>query len=162
MSFYLLQAGYSPYIENVAKKDAEDLSEPPKFSAFKKAGAKFVGFWYSSGEYYVTAVVEAPDTVDMEAIVGELNTGWGGNAFSPIRITSLLTSEEACSAMIASAQNLPESRSDMEKEIPGEQSYYKNAKFSNESVLNPDSFVSLDDLSMEDQNLDTKSDLRKD
>ena len=135
MPMYLLQATYSSYtwIYRVTQ-DPEDLKRPPDLaSVFQAAGVKFLGFWYSFGDYDLTAILEVPNNVDMATLLIGLRAGWEGKAFDAVKATLLLTPDEAASATIAAAKALPSSR-DASKEGPL-QGYmdYKNADFSQES-----------------------------
>lgn len=77
---------------------------------FQKTGAKVHGIWYSFGEYDTAIIVEFDKAEDAAAVAIALRAGWDGKAFDNVKITPLLTQEEAARACAEAASGLKESR----------------------------------------------------
>ena len=77
---------------------------------FQILGAKIHGIWYSFGEYDLVAIVELEKAEDMAALVIGCKAGWEGKAFDNLKVTPLLSQDEAAKACLKASEGLKKSR----------------------------------------------------
>ena len=133
-AFFLLQGTYSSYTWIYrTTTDPNDFRRPPDMlGLFKELGVTVHGIWYSFGEYDLVAIVELEKAEDAAALIIGCRTGWSGKAFDNLKMTPLLTQDEAAKACVKATEGLKNSR-DASKDGPLEGTMdYTHAAFSKE------------------------------
>ncbi len=96
MPYYMLQATLTPHTWEALTKKPVDRT--PVISAhLEKLGGRLAGFYYSSGEYDVMVVYEAPNEVRSAAFASSIAATAG--LARAVKRTSLMTPAEAMEAM---------------------------------------------------------------
>jgi uncharacterized protein with GYD domain len=118
-AFFLVQGTYSSYTWIYrTTKDSDDFKRPPDLmGVFLELGVKVHGIWYSFGEYDFTGIIEFEKTDDGAAMAIAMRAGWDGKAFDTIKLTPLLTQDQAAEACLKASKGLKKSR-DASKEGP--------------------------------------------
>lgn len=95
MSYYLIQASYSPQAIAAMLKNPQDRAAAIR-PMIEKAGGKLHGLWFAFGDSDIVAIAEMPNATSTAAIAMAIGaTG----AMSAYRTTPLMTSGEAVEAM---------------------------------------------------------------
>ncbi|NCF69001.1 MAG: GYD domain-containing protein [Chloroflexi bacterium] len=94
MTVYMTQFSYTAEAFAALAKNPEDRSAPVK-ALVESLGGRFIGMWYSFGDYDGVILTEAPDngTAATAVIAATL-----GGHIKDIKTTVLLTIDEAMSA----------------------------------------------------------------
>lgn len=95
MAYYLFQASYQTDQIKAMIGNPQDRSEAAR-KLIEGLGGKLHHFFFSFGDYDLTAIIEVPDNVSMAA--GSLAVTAAGTT-SACKTTPLLTMEEAMQAM---------------------------------------------------------------
>lgn len=95
MSFYMVQASYTPQAVAAMIKTPQDRAAAVK-PMIEKMGGKLIGFWFAFGNYDLVAIVEGRDNVTTASL--SMAIGSTGS-FSAFHTTPLLTMAEAVAAM---------------------------------------------------------------
>jgi uncharacterized protein with GYD domain len=95
MSYYLIQASYTPQAIAALVKNPQDRAAAVR-PMIEKAGGKLHGLWFTFGDTDIVAIAEMPNNVSAAAI--SMAIGATG-AMSAYRTTALMTSGEAVEAM---------------------------------------------------------------
>ena len=105
MSYFMLQATYSPDAWGAMTKSPEDRMEAIR-PVLQRLGGKVINGYLSFGQFDVVVIVEMPTDVSAAAFA---MASAGSGAIQASQITPLLTMEEATQAMTmaASAEYAP-------------------------------------------------------
>lgn len=95
MSYYLIQASYTPQAIAAMVKNPQDRAAAVR-PMIEKAGGKLHGLWFAFGDTDIVAIAEMPSDISAAAI--SMAIGATG-AMSSYRSTPLMTSGEAVEAM---------------------------------------------------------------
>jgi uncharacterized protein with GYD domain len=95
MSYYLIQASYTPQAIAAMVKNPQDRAAAVR-PMIEKAGGKLHGLWFTFGDTDIVAIAEMPNNVSAAAI--SMAIGASG-VMSSYRSTPLMTSGEAVEAM---------------------------------------------------------------
>lgn len=95
MSYYLIQASYTPQAIAAMVKNPQDRAATVR-PIVEKAGGKLHGLWFTFGDTDIVAIAEMPNNLSAAAI--SMAIGASG-AMSSYRSTPLMTSAEAVEAM---------------------------------------------------------------
>jgi uncharacterized protein with GYD domain len=104
MSYYLIQASYTPQAIAAMVKNPQDRAAAVR-PMIERAGGKLHGLWFAFGDTDIVAIAEMPSNASAAAI--SMAIGATGT-MSSYRSTPLMTSAEAVEAMQkASAVSYP-------------------------------------------------------
>jgi uncharacterized protein with GYD domain len=95
MSFFLVQASYTPEALAAMIQNPDDRT-PAVRSLVEKLGGTLIGFWFCLGDYDALEIYQVPDNVTAAAFSFAVSQS---GRFKTVKTTTLLTSEEAISAM---------------------------------------------------------------
>lgn len=95
MSYYLVQAAYTPEAWAILTKNPQNRIEAIK-PAVENLGGKVEGGWFSFGEFDVVLILNMPDNISAAAMAMAFAAG---GALKSIKTTPLLTPDEAMDAM---------------------------------------------------------------
>jgi uncharacterized protein with GYD domain len=96
MALYMYQGAYTPESWAAQLKNPQNRIEAVGKAACEAAGGKFVGGWYSFGEYDFVLIADMPDAEAMSAIAMAVVAG---GAIKAGTTTVLMTGAQAVSAM---------------------------------------------------------------
>ncbi len=95
MSYYLVQASYTPQAIAAMVKNPQDRAAAVR-PMIEKAGGKLHGLWFTFGDTDIVAIAELPNNVSAAAL--SMAIGASGT-MSSYRSTPMMTSAEAVEAM---------------------------------------------------------------
>jgi uncharacterized protein with GYD domain len=96
MPLYMCQFAYTAESWAAQLKNPQNRIETVGHQVCEAAGGKFVGGWYSFGEYDAVLIADLPDNESMSAIALALAAG---GAVKSCHTTVLLTGAQAVAAM---------------------------------------------------------------
>jgi uncharacterized protein with GYD domain len=95
MTFYLIQASYTPQAIAAMIKNPQDRAAAVR-PIMERMGGKLHGLWFAFGESDIVAIAEMPSDISAAAV--SMAIGATG-AMSSYRSTALMTSAQAVEAM---------------------------------------------------------------
>jgi uncharacterized protein with GYD domain len=100
MALFMYQLAYTPESWAAQLKNPKNRVETVGRSLCEAAGGKFVGAWYSFGEYDAILIADMPDAESMSAVA--LAVAAGGKVKAG-KTTALMTGAQAVAAMTKAA-----------------------------------------------------------
>jgi uncharacterized protein with GYD domain len=101
MALFMYQATYTPESWAAQLKNPQNRIETVSRAMCEAIGGKFIGAWYSFGEYDAVIIIEAPSAEGMASVALALSAG---GALKASKTTALMTGAEGVASMKKAAE----------------------------------------------------------